>query len=582
MMRKTSNTASPRHSATGDGEFQGEDKELRRRTGLVLALGAVLVLSHAFVPFEKFIHRSDDAFYYFQIAVNFAEHGHWTFDGLHPTNGVQPLWGLILTVVAAGLDLVGLHDKYLIARLFVGLAAVANIASAFILFRLLARQVSTGTGIAAAGAFLLPMGIVWQRTWGMESGLYAFMLVATVAYYHVSFLQRPDSRRAVLLGLLLGLTALSRLNAGILIPVLLLHLLFFSGNHTFASRLRLAFLAGVLASLVVGLYFAHNWLTTEHLLPVSATAKSIRSELSALGRDIDGPLTVIFWKHVYWGGLEKVLWFVTSRLMDGMWIAGSRLLFYGDSGVPLGTLALYGGAVVILPLCVGQPRQWFRFLMNRLRHVSVFWYVLVFGAINALTSVMFYPDQLDYAMVKWWLIENEIVLSVLSATIAAAAVAFVGRRFVPVRHQRIVAPIAIFVMILAQGTFHVKHYWVDDRTVYDWNPSGNDQWYLAAQWIEKNIPETELIGAWNAGIIGYFSNHRVVNLDGLINGFDYLPYLRDDRIEDYIKDRGIGYIADMHFEFRRSRITERIRTVLIYENFSEFYQGSFYIYEVNE
>ena len=51
------------------------------------------------------------------------------------------------------------------------------------------------------------------------------------------------------------------------------------------------------------------------------------------------------------------------------------------------------------------------------------------------------------------------------------------------------------------------------------------------------------IGAWNAGIIGYYSGGRVVNLDGLVN-CDVIEFIRVDRIDQYVLDIGIDYIAD--------------------------------------
>ena len=31
-----------------------------------------------------------------------------------------------------------------------------------------------------------------------------------------------------------------------------------------------------------------------------------------------------------------------------------------------------------------------------------------------------------------------------------------------------------------------------------------------------------MVGSWDSGVIGYFSRFPVVNLDGLVNSYDYL------------------------------------------------------------
>ena len=40
--------------------------------------------------------------------------------------------------------------------------------------------------------------------------------------------------------------------------------------------------------------------------------------------------------------------------------------------------------------------------------------------------------------------------------------------------------------------------------------------------MNRLLPEGSVVGSWNAGIIGYFSRFSMVNLDGLINSYDYL------------------------------------------------------------
>src|SRR5690606_1922694 len=135
--------------------------------------------------------RGDDAYYYFQVAAGYPRLGFWSFDGIHPTNGVQPLWAMILTSVAVMLDQVGVTDPHVLARLFVACAAICHFGSCLLLFHLLARTVSTPTALIAAGAFLFPMGIVWSRLWGMENSLYALLLVASLCQMHLVLLRRP-------------------------------------------------------------------------------------------------------------------------------------------------------------------------------------------------------------------------------------------------------------------------------------------------------------------------------------------------------------------------------------------------------
>ena len=51
------------------------------------------------------------------------------------------------------------------------------------------------------------------------------------------------------------------------------------------------------------------------------------------------------------------------------------------------------------------------------------------------------------------------------------------------------------------------------------------------------------VGAWNAGVLGYYQGGEVVNLDGLVNN-DIYPYARDNRLPEYIQAKGIRYLVD--------------------------------------
>ncbi|MGB0498645.1 MAG: hypothetical protein ACPGID_09920, partial [Rubricella sp.] len=73
--------------------------------------------------------------------------------------------------------------------------------------------------------------------------------------------------------------------------------------------------------------------------------------------------------------------------------------------------------------------------------------------------------------------------------------------------------------------------------------------YDTALWLRQNAPEAT-IGAWNAGILSYFSRTEVVNLDGVIND-DALAANRTASIDAFIRDRGIDYLVDVSTQMER-------------------------------
>src|SRR6185369_5281436 len=52
-----------------------------------------------------------------------------------------------------------------------------------------------------------------------------------------------------------------------------------------------------------------------------------------------------------------------------------------------------------------------------------------------------------------------------------------------------------------------------------------------------------VVGAWNAGIIGFFRGHDVVDLDGLVD-HDVGPYVVGGRLPAFVDERRITFIAD--------------------------------------
>jgi hypothetical protein len=71
--------------------------------------------------------------------------------------------------------------------------------------------------------------------------------------------------------------------------------------------------------------------------------------------------------------------------------------------------------------------------------------------------------------------------------------------------------------------------------------------YRGAQWVRQNLPDQAIIGAWNAGLLGYLSERRVVNLDGLVNSWAYYEGGRHD-LCPYWDEMGITYLVDVFRE----------------------------------
>ncbi len=67
--------------------------------------------------------------------------------------------------------------------------------------------------------------------------------------------------------------------------------------------------------------------------------------------------------------------------------------------------------------------------------------------------------------------------------------------------------------------------------------------YAAAAWVRTHVPPKTRIAATDPGIVAYFGERSTVNLDGLINNFDYQHALRNHGLATYLRERGIAFVC---------------------------------------
>lgn len=91
--------------------------------------------------------------------------------------------------------------------------------------------------------------------------------------------------------------------------------------------------------------------------------------------------------------------------------------------------------------------------------------------------------------------------------------------------------------------------------------------YEQAIWLRENTEPDAICIAEDAGIIGYYSQRRVINLDGLINSYEYQDYLAQGRFTDYLRDKGVQY-------FIATRGTPEVGKPFRYEAYSHLYNVS--------
>lgn len=119
-------------------------------------------------------YTTDDAFYYFKTAVNIAQTGKISFDGINLSSGFHPLWMAICVPVFALYK----FGAILPLRVLVLVSGLFNAASCFVLFRFLKRFLTLEIAMLAAVFWgLYPRIHAGTTQMGMESSVSAFTII---------------------------------------------------------------------------------------------------------------------------------------------------------------------------------------------------------------------------------------------------------------------------------------------------------------------------------------------------------------------------------------------------------------------
>ena len=457
----------------------------------------------------------DDAYYYFQTARNLADGKFSTFDGgITRTNGYHPLWMLFITPFYWVLDpetaLFGIKvlEILLVAAgvaLIVLAARLAHL-SWILLFAALPalyqRQFLFMGMEAAAALFLLGLFFLVLILFARDPARWRWALAATVfilPWVRLEYVAISISATAMLC-LMEWPQKGQRLDRAASVLA----------RHEAAVPL-LASCAGILV------YFAYNGLVFGGIVPVSGAVK-------------------LWWSRGYFageGGYDLV-----RNVQDIMQVLD------GYAGIRELLVALEAGCwfLLVWGFSRGQGKREDRLLLAFLAGVSS----LGAGHLAkiAQTSLTMSPFLVSYS--AWYYVPAYLAVALIVPVRCWVAIHFI-RRFGP--QNRAVQQISRFCILAIGATFVFNQtsftypYRFVDRSRHslamDWSPVMSS--YAGAQVINRILPEGSVIGAWDSGVFGYFSRFPVVNLDGLMNSYDYL---RSPAKRSFYRKFGITHFAN--------------------------------------
>jgi len=470
----------------------------------------------------------DDTFYYLQTAWNLRHLGSVTFDGLHPTNGVQFLWFW----VTAGLAyLVSTKAALLTVTLVVcaGLNALCCVPMLRLARRL--NQPALAVLLALAWAFVTARFYLS----GMENSLHAFILWCLVAEL-VAVLQRLTARpvrRPALerVTLLLVLLVWIRVDQALYAVVLggLLGLLTLVRAGWSAARgtlVRSAVVAGLGAVILLAGFEAMGgtW------LPVSALIKS-----GYLGWGTAAGQEALL------RGLEQAfpLSVLAAWRLPAAWVAPLTAV--------LAALVTFVGLVVV-----------HRGAAEGNAAARGFAVALVALVILAAVHTAYLAGLGDFAVYGRWYFSPLFVTGTLLTGLALHGVSgWVAARMPawPVA-QRVALGGAAALLALCAGLRQSWTFASDAR----YARSLAFARYELAQWVAQNVEPSARCAAWSAGVLGYYSERTVINLDGLVNGADYYATVLKgrERLTDYLRNENVRFVIDYVFTDEVRAATEAV------------------------
>jgi len=469
-----------------------------------LCVMAVALLFAAWASFADISHLiyffSDDAYYYFKVAENIILGQGVTFDGYNTSNGFHPLWMLMLVAVYGVIK-----NPELALRLII-LIQILLAAGSVMLCRAYLGRIARPS-VANSGLFILlalasPIVFLFN---GLESGLLTFWVwLVLFLGERLNLLSSAASRKQrVLLGALLGMMVLIRLDtAFILIALAILKVVFPQGSHR--GENRIVYLLGYYLPTIIAFlclftpYLIWNYLEFGHMTPISGALKS----------SFPYPM---FEYHFS----SHVLPYLSLMILSAIWVVGS--LFHPDGRLKR--------------LCAAWTTE------SEYMILAAFW---LGCAVHLLWTQLF----MAWGVYQWHFAAYIPVLVIFSALALEALLSGALRD----RHRLIalMQPIVV-VVVLAFSYF-----------LYVQKGDHHQQRLAAARWVETHIPTEDALALSDAGVFAYFNKHHTLNLDGLINGYEYQDAMVNGRIPALFDRQRVRYLADAYTECDYTRHAVRI------------------------
>ena len=453
----------------------------------------------------------DDSFFYVIIADGIVEGRGSTSDGIGATNGYHPLWMWVHVAI-----------RYVLEDPLPGLAVMQFLilaAALLLLYQYASSYVSPTAALALALVAAVETTFLRVLGAGMETGLsFTFLLAILCMARQWPLEDLARTRKVVFQAALLGLF-LSRLDGG-LFWIAIAFTMLIHGGLSLSSVMQRAWIVTRLfaaPALMAAGYLLFNMWRFGTAMPISGRVKSLDfSRISAMGLSP--------YLESAWGRL------VVLYAPNGWsWPAG--LSPYGSLSGMLNSVfwVLYFILVILAVLSM------IRGLRRRRQFDRSMGVLLVFCGLHTLYYTFLQIDRYSLS----WAHGPELLLLALAVTWLLAGLA---EKF-DYGGMKAAAGIVLIATLVVSIWFVGRHRALHPGTIRDFRSSVRD-FRDAVAYIRTHTDENEIIASQSIGFLGYYSDRRIVSMDGLLNSSSYFrDYLAPGETGRYLRENGVSMIA---------------------------------------
>jgi hypothetical protein len=462
---------------------------------IVMACSLLIVLQ----PFEFLVrHLKDDSFYYLKTANNIALGLGSTFDGINRTNGYHPLWMLNLVPIYWLLP----HSPLDALRVVMILIAIYHTIAAVILYYLVSRLHNEIVGMIVGLAWALSPFVLRIDLNGMESALYALLLLLLTYRITIFFkdsagrwkLRIEKKRSLLVLGMLVALCMLARLDAVFLCAAILISSGFATvRSHGLHKNIAVMGLFSAPICLLVGSYLLYNLISFGHLNTISGLIKSPAFPI---------PIQEFF---------MRLLWPIAP--------------IYTRTGIVAAFSVLaVAFAIVLASLVMSRSLRTFTRLIWRRYDWLWIGALLLYAYISVSQTYIF----------NWYYVPMILLFTLIFADVLGIFIQSFKPNTIKITLAWMSASLVALYILIAASEFNARK----NDTAYEA--------FHASVWIKKHLPENAIGAAWNAGVISYFSDRQIINLDGLINSYAYYDAMKRGEEPEFVINQHVAYVFDMY------------------------------------